>query len=123
MKPDDVNRNSKNVSIFFSMEVNIFKDGSCHGVSPVRPRSTHPPVGPFRCGRCGRAPRATHPILKGNDYHFRKKYIFLKNNPRFLIYHEIIVPAFSKSNSGFKTPKHSETDLFGKIGNPVKRAL
>ncbi|MBS3819912.1 hypothetical protein KGY73_10475 [bacterium] len=29
----------------------LLKDGSCHGISSVRPRSTHPPVGPFRCGR------------------------------------------------------------------------
>jgi hypothetical protein len=32
----------------------FFMDGSCHGVSSVRPRSTHPLGGnPFRCGRCG----------------------------------------------------------------------
>ncbi|MBS3819974.1 hypothetical protein KGY73_10805 [bacterium] len=29
----------------------LLKDGSCHGISSVRPRSTHPPVGPLRCGR------------------------------------------------------------------------
>ncbi|MBS3819081.1 hypothetical protein KGY73_06210 [bacterium] len=39
----------------------LFMDGSCHGISPVRPRFTHPPVGPFRCGRAGEHP--VPPIL------------------------------------------------------------
>ena len=29
--------------------------------SPIRPHSTHPPVGPFRCGRRGRPASATRP--------------------------------------------------------------
>jgi len=32
----------------------IVARGSCHGMLPVRPRCTHPPVGnPCSCGRCG----------------------------------------------------------------------
>jgi len=30
--------------------------------SPIRPHSTHPPVGPFRCGRMGRPASATRPM-------------------------------------------------------------
>ena len=107
--------------LFFRDGYNLFIDGSCHGVSSVRPRSricpsrksvgvprgyaplvagrmsekgrqgaerpleggrrsafpskdTFPPVGnPFRCGRCGGAPRATHPLFKRKLPKSRKK--------------------------------------------------
>jgi hypothetical protein len=38
-----------------------FENGFCRGVLPLRPHCTHPPVGPFRCGRCGSV--STPPIL------------------------------------------------------------
>lgn len=50
----------------------FFNDMSCHGMSPVRPRSTHPPVGPFRFGRAGEQP-ALAIIFKWNQNIIRTK--------------------------------------------------
>jgi hypothetical protein len=41
-------------SILNSVIIIRLQQGSWHGMLPVRPRCTHPPVGnPCSCGRCG----------------------------------------------------------------------